>query len=85
MSSWKRADLNTTILEGTNLITTTLSKADLRGSVLRGTILGGYAEIGGVDLREVDLKGITGITYEELEEKGALLQGATMPDGSKHP
>src|SRR6266699_1972389 len=76
----QRADLNTTILEGTNLITTTLSEADLRGSVLRGIILGGYAEIGGVDLREVDLKGITGITYEELEEKGALLQGATMPD-----
>jgi len=74
-----------------------LSKADLRGADLRGADLnlanlsGAYlggadlsgADLSGADLSGADLSGAKGTTTEQLD-KAKSLQGATMPDGTKH-
>ncbi len=56
-----------------------LSGANLSGAFLYN------ANLGRADLSQANLKGATGITIEELEKEAKTLQGATMPDGSKHP
>ena len=42
------------------------------------------AELYGASMRGTDLKGVTGITREELEQQAESLAGATMPDGTMH-
>ena len=68
------ADLQGVILFGANLQGANLQGADLREAYLRG-----------VNLQGADLQGAK-VTDEWLAEALARsLQGATMPDGSKHP
>lgn len=63
-----KANLCSTILIGANLSSANLFRTDLRG----------------VDLSEANLSGAIGISNEELEKEAKSLQGATMPDGTKH-
>jgi len=42
------------------------------------------AELYGASMRGTVLKGVTGITREELEQQAESLAGATMPDGTMH-
>ena len=67
---------------------------DLSGVDLRGAVLGeanlSKANLSGANLtrailERANLKGVTGITVEQLESQAKSLQGATMPDGSIHP
>jgi uncharacterized protein YjbI with pentapeptide repeats len=60
-----------------------LSGADLSGAKLSGAKLSG-AVLSDVDLSGADLSGVQGVTNEELEQQAESLEGATMPDGSKH-
>jgi uncharacterized protein YjbI with pentapeptide repeats len=69
-----RADLQNANLAGTNL-----EDADLEEAVLRDT------NLEGADLSRANLTRARGISVEELQQQGASLEGATMPDGSKHP
>jgi hypothetical protein len=64
-------------LSNANLYATDLSEANLRGANLSGTILG-LADLSGADLR-----GAIGTIPEQLSEAKSL-NGATMPDGTKH-
>src|SRR5215208_4111223 len=57
-----------------NLSGINLSKADLSG-----------ADLSGADLSDANMKGATGVTNQRLEQQARSLEGATMPDGSKHP
>jgi uncharacterized protein YjbI with pentapeptide repeats len=68
------AHLVRTILAGVNLREANLSGANLSGANLMGAIL-----------ERAILKGVTGITVEELKKQAKSLKGATMPDGSIHP
>jgi len=84
----READLRAFLMR-TTLKNAQLQKADLRGSVPTGTDLT-FANLRNADLYDTDLSftdltGIQGITVEELKKKARSLQGATMPDGSKHP
>ena len=68
--SLENADLRTVKWERVNLSKARLSETDLRSA----------------DLSETNLRSVViGITSEELEKQAKSLQGATMPDGSKHP
>jgi uncharacterized protein YjbI with pentapeptide repeats len=62
----------------TELLKTDLSRANLRGANLSG------ADLSGADLSGANLFEATGITTKELEDQALSLEGATMPDGSKH-
>jgi hypothetical protein len=49
-----------------------------------------YVDLRGADLREADLSGADlngaiGVTKEQLDQQAESVEGATMPDGSKHP
>src|SRR6266702_2205819 len=81
-SNLKGAHLLRTILRGANL-----SGADLSGAYLEGADLR-EANLSGADLSAADLNGANlckaKITEEQLD-KVYSLEGATMPDGSKHP
>lgn len=75
------------------LTSTNLSEATLVGACLRAARLAGAdlsnanlkrADLTGADLRGTCLKGATGVTREDLEQQALSLEGATMPDGSKH-
>jgi len=68
------ADLRHADLSGANL-----SDADLNGADLSD------AALSGVTLFGADLEDARGITKEQLEKQAATLEGAIMPDGSKHP
>jgi uncharacterized protein YjbI with pentapeptide repeats len=84
------ADLSGANLSGANLSGANLSGADLsvRGAHQRKANLSGAdlsgADLSGADLSGADLFGATGITTKELEDLAFSLEGATMPDGSKH-
>jgi uncharacterized protein YjbI with pentapeptide repeats len=76
-----RADLREADLSGVNL-----NVGDLVGANLRGAKLGG-AKLLGANLREADLSlaDLSGTQIAETElEKAKSLEGATMPDGTKH-
>jgi hypothetical protein len=75
----KGADLRETKLQGANLYKADLSGANLSEAKLYGT------RFYDADLSNAYLKGAEGITGEELELQTKSLEGATMPDGSKHP
>jgi hypothetical protein len=72
--SLRDADLSKLVLSGANL-----QDADLSGAFLDGANLTAY-------FYGTDLSGARGITSEhtELENQARSLEGATMPDGSKH-
>jgi uncharacterized protein YjbI with pentapeptide repeats len=75
------ADLRDADLSGVNL-----NVGDLVGANLRGAKLGG-AKLLGADLREADLSqaDLSGTQITETEwEKAKSLEGAIMPDGTKH-
>src|SRR5216684_4256886 len=71
-----RADLSGADLSKANLSGANLSEADLSGANLNG------ANLSGADLSLANLRGAL-VTAEQLTAT-KLLQGATMPDGSKH-
>jgi uncharacterized protein YjbI with pentapeptide repeats len=66
-------------LRGAYLIKAHLSGANLIEANLSGALLVK------ANLNEANLSGAAGITNEELEQQASSLEGATMPDGSKHP
>jgi hypothetical protein len=76
------ADLSGSNLEGVNLSGANLSNADLTGGDLRDTNLSGAYKMKNANTKE-ETKQL--ITEAELEAQTRLLEGATMPDGSKHP
>jgi hypothetical protein len=80
------ADLSGANLSRANLIGAKLIGAGLYQANLSGADLGG-ADLGGANLRKADLSGagLSGaiVTSEQLETAKSL-QGATMPDRSKH-
>jgi hypothetical protein len=67
------ADLSESYLVGTNLRAADLSGANLRDAILSEA-----------DLSSANLRDARGVTDEQLDQ-AASLEGATMPDGSKHP
>lgn len=71
-------------LTGADLRETDLSGADLINANLRGANLTD-TDLTDADLSGADLTGAVGVTKEELEQQASSLEGATMPDGSKHP
>ena len=88
-AQFEEATLTGAILDGADLTGADLSRADLTGAHLRRAILIRAkldgANLSDADLSDANLEGTTGISAEELEIKANHLQGATMPDGSKHP
>jgi hypothetical protein len=64
-------------LIGVNLIGANLIEANLSGDLIGANLMD-------TDLSDADLRGAVGITNEELEQQAFSLEGATMPDGSKH-
>jgi uncharacterized protein YjbI with pentapeptide repeats len=83
------ANLDNANLISTNLSESTLPKADLSGAYLAGADLSGAnitgADLSGANLNYADLSDARGVTEEQLEDQAQSLDGATMPDGSKHP
>src|SRR6266851_6218142 len=75
------ANLSRADLSGANLSKANLSGANLSEVVLSGANLNG-ANLSGADLSGANLRGAL-VTAEQLTAT-KLLQGATMPDGSKH-
>jgi uncharacterized protein YjbI with pentapeptide repeats len=94
------ANLSGADLSGVNLHKAQLSEANLSHAKLVGTTLSG-ADLTSADLTEANLtkanlsgasvypiKDMTNkrlVDTRKLEEQAASLEGATMPDGSKHP
>ncbi len=74
--------LNDADLSGANLRYANLAHTSLVGADLRDADLS-QASLEGADLRGANLQGAT-ITEEQLDTSESL-EGATMPDGSKHP
>jgi uncharacterized protein YjbI with pentapeptide repeats len=82
-------------MRGIYLIYANLEGAELSGADLRTSNLTG-ADLTDADLSSADLNGACKyiddsftktrlVSNEELEQQAASLEGATMPDGSKHP
>jgi uncharacterized protein YjbI with pentapeptide repeats len=67
------ANLRNANLSEANLIKANLSEADLRNASLTDA-----------DLSDAFLGEARGVTNEELEQQAETLEGAIMPDGSKH-
>ncbi len=88
----KKANLQGTDLSGANLQSADLSHTNLQEANLCGANLQG-ARLYGADLRGAKLIGTIleranlwdAVITQEQWEKAKSLQGATMPDGSKHP
>jgi len=72
------ADLTDTNLSGLDLSTVNPSGADLRGTNLSG------ADLSDANLSGADLRDVRRVDKNKLEGEARSLQGATMPDGSKH-
>jgi uncharacterized protein YjbI with pentapeptide repeats len=75
------ANLSDADLSGVNLCVGDLIRANLRGANLGGARLAG-ADLSEADLSQADLSG-TQLTKTDLE-KVKSLDGATLPDGTKH-
>lgn len=71
------ANLHGAVLEGAQLRAAVLEQADLSGAVLTG------ADLREADLSSANLQGAR-VTTQQLDQ-AISLQGAIMPDGSKHP
>jgi uncharacterized protein YjbI with pentapeptide repeats len=77
------ADLHSANLMRAPLKSAHLSRADLtRANLLKADLTG--ADLSKADLSGASLKGVTGITIEELENQTKLLKGAIMPDGKMY-
>jgi uncharacterized protein YjbI with pentapeptide repeats len=83
-SDLRLTDLSSADLEDAYLTDANLSAADLTGADLTDADLTN-ADLSEADLRGADLSAAKGITNMLLENQAASLEGATMPDGSKHP
>ena len=77
------ADLETADLEIANLSGADLGHAYLSGADLSGTELNN-ADVSGANLSEANLHDAEGLTDEQLAAAKSL-EGATMPNGTKHP
>jgi uncharacterized protein YjbI with pentapeptide repeats len=78
-----RADLSGACMSGAWLSGANLNSACLSGADLSGVDLKS-ADLSGADLNRAILRGAKGTTDDQLG-KAKSLEGATMPDGSKHP
>jgi uncharacterized protein YjbI with pentapeptide repeats len=82
-----RADLEDANLESANL-TDGLDVNNTRGAILKGADLQNanlkYADLTEANLTEANLTEAKGVTQQELEEQTQKLEGAIMPDGSRH-
>jgi uncharacterized protein YjbI with pentapeptide repeats len=87
-------DISDASLFAANLSDAHLRSAFLTGAELTGADLSGTdlmfadlskSDLGGTILRDAKLLGAEGITREELEQQGAYLGGATMPNGTVLP
>jgi hypothetical protein len=83
----KDADLGGTGLSGADLTNANLSGASLINARLqaRRSHHLSAANLSGANLSGANLSGAKGITNEDLERQAYSLEGAIMPDGSKHP
>jgi len=85
----REANLSAATLRGALLGGADLSNADLREAHLSEAFLSlatlSGADLSGADLSDANMKGATGVTNQRLEQQARSLEGATMPDGSKHP
>lgn len=72
------ADLDRANLNRANLTDSDLSNANLTKTRLYN------AKLSSIDLDGANLTEAMGVTRKELEQQGASLEGATMPDGSTH-
>jgi hypothetical protein len=79
-----RADLSGAYLVEAELYGAHLSSANLTNADLRGAYLGG-AGLSDANLNDANLRNAQGPTGKKLEDMAKTLEGATMPDGSKHP
>ena len=95
------ADLSSAALINADLRGADLDSANLDGALLDSARLGGppylrdaadlsNADLRGATLSSADLRGAnlsdaTTVTEEQLKKQTEFLEGATMPDGSKHP
>jgi uncharacterized protein YjbI with pentapeptide repeats len=79
-----RADLSGAYLGEADLYGAHLSSANLTNADLRGAYLGG-AGLSDANLNDANLRNAQGATGKKLEDMAKTLEGATMPDGSKHP
>jgi hypothetical protein len=84
-----KATLTDANLSNANLIGAHLGDADLTDADLSNTnLIGAHlykADLTDADLSNADLSNAKGITKGELERQAKSLEGATMPDGWKHP
>lgn len=82
------ANLSSADLSGARMSGASLGGANLNSACLSGAELSGVdlksADLSGTDLNRVILRGAKGTTDDQLG-KAKSLEGATMPDGSKHP
>lgn len=78
-----RALLRGADLDRANLNRSNLTDSDLSGANLTKTRLYN-AKLTRTDLSGANLTNAMGVTEKKLEEQGALLEGATMPDGTPH-
>jgi hypothetical protein len=79
-----RANLEKAALWQSDLSGAHLSGANLTNADLRGAYLGG-AGLSDANLSNANLNDAQMATGKELEDMAKTLEGATMPDGSKHP
>ena len=77
------ADLREADLRGANLRQANLHWADLVSANLSGAYVG-KTDLSLADLRGADLRNVKELTVGQLDQAYSL-EGATMPDGSKHP
>ena len=77
------ADLRRADLRGANLRQANLHWADLVSANLSGAYVG-RTDLSLADLRGADLRNVKELTVGQLDQAYSL-EGATMPDGSKHP
>jgi len=77
------ADLRGADLNGANLREVNLHWADLKSANLSGAYVG-MTDLSLADLSGADLRNVKELTVGQLDQAYSL-EGATMPDGSKHP
>ncbi len=77
-------DLSWALLVRVSLERANLSNANLEGSHMQASILR-KAILTGANLMGANLEDVKDITIEELKKQAKSLEGAIMPDGSRHP